>query len=67
MNYGDQFMKCPMCGGRAECEAVDVGVGLYLRGDYCCHACGWDIDGPVQPELSMDERPFAPVDAVPFY
>lgn len=45
-NYGDQFMTCPNCGGRAECEAVDVGVGLYLSGDYVCKVCEWESDGP---------------------
>jgi len=38
-------MNCPACGGIAECESVDVGVGLVLRGDFACE-CGWEIDGP---------------------
>jgi hypothetical protein len=63
MNYGDQFMTCPMCGGLAESDCVDVGVGLYIAGNYHCGKCDWDIDGPVQPELKMDERPFAPVES----
>lgn len=29
-NYGDQFMTCPECGGVAEADCVDVGVGLYI-------------------------------------
>ena len=41
-NYGDQFMTCPECGGRAESDAVDVGVGLYIAGNFAC-ACGWEI------------------------
>ena len=45
-NYGAQFMTCPACGATAECEAVDVGVGLYLRGDYACSQCDWELDGP---------------------
>lgn len=36
MNYGDQFMKCPECGGTAEAECVDVGVGLYISEEYEC-------------------------------
>ena len=40
-NYGDQFMTCPECGKRAESDSVDVGVGLYIRGDYSCE-CGWE-------------------------
>ncbi|RWN51414.1 MAG: hypothetical protein EOS04_24395 [Mesorhizobium sp.] len=40
-NYGDQFMKCKECGGTAEAESVDVGVGLYISDEYIC-ACGWN-------------------------
>lgn len=54
-NYGDQFMTCPMCGSIAESEAVDVGVGLYIKGDYVCSQCDWETDGPIQPELTMEE------------
>src|SRR4051812_23284836 len=38
-------MRCPNCGGLAESECVDVGVGLIIRGDYTC-ACGWEHGGP---------------------
>lgn len=41
MNYGDQFMKCPECGGTAEAECVDVGVGLYIKDEYEC-SCGYN-------------------------
>jgi hypothetical protein len=40
-NYGDQFMKCPECGSRAEAECVDVGVGLYINDEYES-SCGWN-------------------------
>ena len=40
-NYGDQFMKCPECGGTAEAECVDVGVGLYISDEYEC-PCGYN-------------------------
>lgn len=40
-NYGDQFMKCPECGGMAEAECVDVGVGLYIKDEYEC-LCGFN-------------------------
>ena len=40
-NYGDQFMKCPECGGTAEAECVDVGVGLYIGEEYICD-CGYN-------------------------
>ncbi len=63
-NYGDQFMKCPNCGGRAECESVDVGVGLYLRGDYACPDCGWEIHSENDfGFIDVDEVPFAPPEA----
>jgi rubredoxin len=62
-NYGDQFMTCPMCGALAESECVDVGVGLYITGDYVCSQCDWEIDGPLQPELKMNERESAPPEA----
>lgn len=38
-------MYCPACGGVAESESVDVGVGLLVRGNFSCE-CGWEIDGP---------------------
>lgn len=42
MSYGDQFMPCPECGGTAEAECVDVGVGLYINDEYEC-PCGWNL------------------------
>lgn len=52
-NYGQDRMECPMCGKTAYSDSVDVGVGLYIRGNFECE-CGWEIDGEIQPELSMD-------------
>lgn len=43
-NYGDQYMPCPECEGTAESDAVDVGVGLYISGNYACNLCGWESD-----------------------
>jgi hypothetical protein len=64
MNYGQDRMKCPACGGIAESDSVDVGVGLIVRGNFSC-SCGWEIDGPDDwGFLDPDERPFAPPDAV---
>lgn len=40
-NYGDQFMRCPECGGTAEAECVDVGVGIYIKDEYEC-PCGYN-------------------------
>jgi hypothetical protein len=63
-NYGADRGKCPMCGALAVCESVDVGVGLYLHPDGLqCTRCDWEEHGEHQPELTMDERPFAPPEA----
>lgn len=59
-NYGAEFMTCPACGGTAESDAVDVGVGMIIRGNYAC-ACGWEIDGPEDYGfVGMEDREFAP-------
>lgn len=47
-------MRCPACGGIAESDSVDIGVGLLVRGNFSCE-CGWDIDGPSVDQLAMDE------------
>jgi len=63
-NYGNQFMKCTNCGSIAESESVDVGVGLYIKGDYACHNCDWEIYGPLDYGfVGMEDRKFAPGDA----
>lgn len=38
------MMPCPECGSIAYCESVDVGVGLYIDGEYECR-CGWCSGG----------------------
>lgn len=61
-NYGQQFMTCPACGSVAQCDAVDVGVGLYVSGQYICD-CGWEIDGPDDfGFVGMEDRPFANIE-----
>lgn len=62
MNYGSDKMACPQCGGVAECESVDVGVGIYLHPDgFSCH-CGWIENGPDDwGFITESERPFVPV------
>lgn len=42
-NYGDDRMDCPECGGNAYSDSVDVGVGIYIAGNFMC-ACGWESD-----------------------
>jgi hypothetical protein len=60
MIYGADRMKCPACGGIAESDSVDVGVGLIVRGNFSCE-CGWEIHSPNDfGFLDLDERPFAP-------
>lgn len=51
----DDQMICPECGSIAESESVDVGVGLYIRGNYEC-ACGWEYeaDGRMNVETYND-------------
>lgn len=44
-NLRPDQMVCPACGKIAESESVDVGVGLYVKGNFNCE-CGWEIDGP---------------------
>lgn len=52
-------MKCPACGGTAECESVDIGVGLMTRGDFACE-CGWEIYGPEDfGFIEMEELQFS--------
>lgn len=50
-NYGDQFTACPECGARAESESIDVGVGLYIQGNFIC-ACGWESDADGKMNVS---------------
>ena len=42
-NHRADQMTCPECGGIAESESVDVGVGLVVRGDFVC-PCGWESE-----------------------
>ena len=66
MTYGADRMKCPACGGIAESDSVDVGVGLIVRGNFSC-ACGWEIYGPDdQAFLEMEQREFCPADPQQF-
>lgn len=57
---------CPQCGELAECDSVDVGVGLILNTEagFYCGACGWqensENDFGFVPENG--EGAFAPID-----
>lgn len=63
-NYGDQFMTCPRCGAQTESMCEDVGVGLYIKGDFYCSACGWEIDGPEDCGfLTIDDVQTLPIEA----
>lgn len=39
----DDQMRCPSCGGIATSDSVDVGVGLYVAGNFSC-SCGWELE-----------------------
>lgn len=60
-------MRCPNCGGLAFAEdAVDVGVGLYIKEPYICK-CGWvngseNDFGFVSPET--DPNAFPPIETL---
>lgn len=63
-NYGEQFMDCPQCGARVEAESVDVGVGLYIRDEWACGQCGWEMYGPLDfGFVDRDAREFVPPEA----
>lgn len=63
-NYGDQFMACPQCNATIEAESVDVGVGLYIKDEWACHRCGWEMYGPNDRGfLSLEEIPSGPPEA----
>ena len=54
-------MICPECGAIAISESVDVGVGLYAKGDFYCYVCGWEYaaDGRMNVETYGDYFPDA--------
>lgn len=58
-NYGSQFMACPRCNNTVEAESVDVGVGLYIKDEWLCDRCGWEMYGPEDfGFIGMDDREF---------
>jgi hypothetical protein len=60
-NYGSQFMACPRCNKTIEAESVDVGVGLYVKDEWACNRCGWEMYGPEDfGFIDCDEIPFNP-------
>jgi hypothetical protein len=34
-------MNCPKCDSLAECETIDIGVGLTQCTPFHCQDCGW--------------------------
>lgn len=63
-NYGAQFIICPECGSIVEAESVDVGVGLYIKDEWCCDWCGWEMYSANDfGFITMDEVPSAPLEA----
>jgi hypothetical protein len=54
---------CPACGARTAQDGIDVGVGIMPTGNRYCVKCDWEESGEADfGFLTMDERPFAPVD-----
>lgn len=53
-------MICPSCGGMAESDTVDIGVGTLVRGNYHCEGCNWTkVPGDGQSfGLIVDDDPF---------
>ena len=39
-------MKCPICGGEATAEYVDIGVGMQQCTPFGCEDCQW-VEGPI--------------------
>lgn len=52
-------MICPECGGIAESDSVDVGVGLMVRGNFNC-PCGWELDADGKMNVGSYEDYFLP-------
>lgn len=49
-------MKCPYCGADADCDEVDVGVGMIQCGPYYCEACrAYELHRD-EPRKTDDER-----------
>lgn len=63
-NYGEQFMACPQCNNTVEAESVDVGVGLYIKDEWFCDRCGWEMYSANDfGFIAMDEVPSIPIEA----
>lgn len=62
-NYGQDRMDCPQCGAIVHAESVDVGVGLYIKDEWACDQCGWEMYGPMDHGfLTMEEIPSSPLE-----
>jgi hypothetical protein len=50
-------MICPQCGGIAESDTVDIGVGVQVRGNFHCEGCDWSVDPPNDSDLGLMDWP----------
>lgn len=57
LNVGE--MRCPDCGGVAESDVVDIGVGVQVRGNFRC-PCGFAIEPPTEHDLGLNFPEEAP-------
>ena len=48
-------MLCPNCGGVAESDSVDIGVGIQVRGNFHVEACDWCADQPSNTDLGLND------------
>lgn len=58
-NYGDDRMDCPECGGNAYSDSIDVGVGIYIAGNFMCD-CGWEYQADGRMNVASYDDYFVP-------
>lgn len=49
---GPGEMLCPRCASVAQCELVDIGVGMQQVTPYHCEDCGWTETDEVELDRS---------------
>lgn len=67
MYNNKHIMECPYCGGKCECDTVDVGVGEVQCGPYICENCGANEIGPeISKWMELNDMEFTMKDGHPF-
>lgn len=54
----DYEMRCVECDSIARSEAVDIGVGYYVQGNFVC-SCGWESDADGKMNVAQYEDYFS--------